>query len=227
MLNPALTFTAASLVFALSTTAVVSTKTDSGRNAADFTVTFEQDRPGAPPAGFVFSAMRQAAPGSWIVERLGTQQFLAHGADAAANGFSLAINAVILPAAFTLSAKVRTVGGGRVGGLIWHYQDESNYYALALDLGRRQVSLYRVAAGNRIRLEFEDDLELDPEAWHTIKVIHGGHSTRVLVGGIRVFDHDDRRHEVRADGGRGGLLAAGNSTVHYDDLHVGSSDRNR
>jgi hypothetical protein len=228
MFNPVLTFAAASLVLTLGASRALDSRPAFGRNTADLTVTFDHDKPGAPPTGFTFSAMRQAAPGSWVVERQGTQQFLVHGADTTANGFSLAINGTVLPGAFTLSAKVRTVGGGRVGGLVWHYQDESNYYALTLDLGRRQVSLYRVAAGNRIRLEFEDDLELDPEAWHAIKVIHGGHSTRVLLGGIRVFEHDDRRHETQTDGGRAGLLAAGNSTVHYDDLHVvESSDRGR
>ena len=198
-----------------------------GQHSPDFTVTFDHDRAGTPPAGFTFSAMRQPGPGSWIVERQGSQQFLTHGADTSANGFSLAVNAAVLPAAFMLSAKVRTVGGGRVGGLVWHYQDESNYYALALDLNRRQVSLYRVAAGNRIRLEFAEDLELDRDAWHAIKVIHEGHGTRVLLGGIRVFDHEDRRHEARADDGRAGLLAAGNSAVQYDDLHVETSDRGR
>ena len=231
MLNPVLTLATASLLVALGVSAVAGpggeTSRARARSRADFTVTFDEDRAGVPPSGFVFSAMRQSGPGSWVVERQGTQQFLAHGADTAANGFSLAVSAAVLPAAFTLSAKVRTVGGGRVGGLVWHYQDESNYYALALDLSRRQVALYRVAAGNRIRLEFTDDLELERDAWHAIKVIHEGHSTRVLLGGIRVFDHEDRRHEARADDGRAGLLAAGNSAVHYDDLHIESSDRGR
>lgn len=215
MSNPVLTLAAALFTFAL------------GAAATDFSVTFEQDRVGTPPAGFTFSSMRQPAPGAWLVARHGTQQYLVHEADRTANGFSLAVHSAVLPAAFTLAAKLRLSGGTRVGGVIWHYQDEANYYALALDLARRQVSLYRVAAGNRIRLEVEDDLELDRDAWHVVKVNHDGHSTRVLVDGVRVFDHEDRRLEVRPVGGRAGLLAAGNASVDYDDLHVESSPRSR
>ena len=49
----------------------------------------------------------------------------------------------------------------------------------------------------------EDDLELDPKAWHTLKIVHVGESVRAMLGGVRVFEDADRRN--RWSGGLGFL----------------------
>jgi hypothetical protein len=190
------------------------------------TLTFDQEKPGTPPARFMFAAMRQPGAGSWIVRRQGTRGHLAHDADPAATGYALAVFSGSSLRDLALSVRLRLSGGRRTGGLIWHYQDEQNYYASVLDLQRGELTMYRVASGNRVQLEFEDDLELDLEAWHTMKVVHTGNSTRVSLGGIRVFE-DEHRGQDRARGGRVGLVAAGDAEVWYDDLRIDLPSRGR
>ena len=180
---------------------------------------FDQEKPGSPPAGFTFAAMRQPAPGAWLVRRAGTNGYLAHDPDTASQGYALAILDSSPPGDIVVSVRLRLAGGRRAGGIIWHYVDSQHYYASVLDLSRGVVELYRVASGNRSRIEFEDDLELDPEAWHTMKVSHTGRSTRVSLGGIRVFE-DSRRDKEGTGAGRVGLVAAGDADVWYDDLRI-------
>ena len=180
---------------------------------------FDQDKAGAPPAGFTFAAMRQPAPGAWLIRRTGTNGYLAHDPDAGSQGFALAVLDSSPQGDVTVSVRLRLAGGRRAGGIVWHYVDNRHYFASILDLSRGEVSLYRVAAGSRARMEFRDDLELDPEAWHTMKVSHTGRSTRVSLGGIRVFE-DSRRDKEGIGVGRIGLIAAGDADVWYDDLRI-------
>lgn len=177
--------------------------------------TFDAERPG-PPEGFVFAAMRQASPGRWSVRRQGGSGVLVHAADAAATGYAFAIPAGAALQDVVLSARLRLAGGARAGGLVWQYQDEHNHYTAVLDLARQEIALYRVVAGNRTRLELEDDLELDVEAWHTMKVVHDGDGIAVSLGGIKVFEERGRSTRVTTPG-RAGLLATGHSEVWFDD----------
>jgi hypothetical protein len=180
---------------------------------------FDQEKAGTPPAGFTFAAMRQPAPGAWLVRRAGTNGYLAHDPDTTSQGYALAVLDHSPPGDGVVSVRLRLAGGRRAGGIVWHYMDSQHYYASVLDLSRGEISLYRVASGNRSRIEFEDDLELDPEAWHTMKVSHTGRSTRVSLGGIRVFE-DSRRDKEGTGTGRIGLIAAGDADVWYDDLRI-------
>jgi hypothetical protein len=180
---------------------------------------FDQEKPGTPPAGFTFAAMRQPAPGAWLIRRTGTNGYLVHDPDIASQGYALAVLDSSPQSDVTISVRLRLAGGRRAGGIIWHYVDNQHYYASILDLSRGEISVYRVAAGNRSRMEFEDDLELDPEAWHTMKVSHTGRSTRVSLGGIRVFE-DARRDKEGTGAGRVGLIAAGDADVWYDDVRI-------
>jgi hypothetical protein len=181
---------------------------------------FDQEKPGAPPAGFSFAAMRQPGPGTWEVRRSGTAGYLAHDAEAAAaGGYALAVYNGRSWREAVLSVRLRLAGGRRAGGLVWNYVDHQNYYASVLDLSRAEIAMYRIAGGNRVRMELEDDLELDADAWHTMKVAHSSRGTRVSLGGIRVFDHD-RRGPDRSVVGRAGVIAAGDADVWYDDLRI-------
>ena len=69
------------------------------------------------------------------------------------------------------------------------------------------------------RIEFEDDLELDVEAWHTMKVVHDDNEIAVSLGGIKVFEEHGRFVRVTTPG-RVGLVATGSSEVWFDDWRV-------
>jgi len=188
--------------------------------------TFDQDAIGAPPAGFSFAAARLPAAGPWLVRADGANRYLAHpGIASPTEGFSLAVLDAPPPVELRLSARIKLVDGSRVGGLVWRYQNPENFFAVSLDLGTQEMALYRVARGNRIRLEFEDDLELDRDAWHVVRVEHAEGRIRVSLGGIGVMRARDR---AAADTGRAGIWSDGAATAWFDDLHVEDApDRER
>ena len=112
---------------------------------------------------------------------------------------------------------LKAIGGGRTAGLVWKYQDPMNHYSAQLDLAKQELAIYRVVNGNRIRLEREDDLELDPDAWHSLKIFQERGEIRVYLGGIRVFSERDRLPRGRASVG---MWTGGDSTVMFDDFRI-------
>jgi hypothetical protein len=188
---------------------------------------FDPDPVGAAPPGFSFAAARLPAAGRWLIRADGTNRYLAHLSDSSGNeGFALALLEATPPQELRLSARIKLAEGARLGGLVWHYQNPENFYAVSLDLTSQEVALYRVSRGNRIRLELEDDLELDRDAWHVLRVEHARGRIRVALGGIGVM-----RARAREDGGgegRAGVWSAGSATTWFDDLTVQEqTDRDR
>ncbi len=180
--------------------------------------TFEDDKIGAPPAGVVAAAGRDAVPDQWTVRREGNGRVLTHqGKPSPPDAFAVAIFSGMQYQDVEVSVRLKATGGGRSAGLVWKYQDPLNHYAVQLDLAKQELAMYRVSSGNRIRLEREDDLELDPEAWHSLKILQEDGEIRVYLGGIRVFSERDR--QSRGPAGVG-LWSSGDTTVMFDDFRV-------
>jgi hypothetical protein len=184
------------------------------------TRTFDEDKGTGVPAGFTLAAMRQPDPGRWALRRQGAETSLTHAATAGAAGFAIAVADASAIQDLSATVRLRLAGGARSGGVVWRYRDAQNFYAAILNLTRGTLAGYRVTDGNMIRIEgmFEDDLELDPNAWHTLKIVHDGAQMSVSLGGIRVFEENDRRDRIRS--GLVGLIATGDSDVWFDDLRV-------
>jgi hypothetical protein len=145
-------------------------------------------------------------------------QVLVHAGDpAAGRGFAAAVLEAPALRDVGLSVKLRFGSGQRAGGLVWRYSDPGNYYFVELNLDDHAIRLYRMVNGNRVRLEDEDDLELDPAAWHSLKVIQRERSIRVYLSGIRVFEERDRTLQAP---GTVGVWCRGNSVAQFDDLRV-------
>jgi len=186
--------------------------------------TFDDDKIGAPPAGFVLAAGRDAAADRWTVKRESTDKaraesrVLAHeGNPSPTDSFAVAVLSGVSYQDVSVSVRLKAISGGKTAGVVWKYQDPMNHYFAQLDLTKQEVAIYRVASGNRIRLEREDDLELDPDAWHSLKVFQEDGELRVYLGGIRVFSERDR--VVRGPAGVG-VWVGGDSTVLFDDFRV-------
>jgi hypothetical protein len=181
--------------------------------------TFDEDPVGSPPPGLTFAIARQQTPGRWFVRAEGPNHYLTHIADsAAAGGFSLAVLDTPHPAQMRASVRLKLSEGERVGGLVWRYQDAENFYLAALDLRVQELALYRVVRGNRIRLDDEDELELDVSAWHSVRVVQDDDDIRVSLGGIGVIRARDRT--IADEGGRAGVWSGGGATAWFDDLRI-------
>lgn len=180
--------------------------------------TFDDDKLGAPPSGFVMAVGRDAAADKWTVRREGKGRVVEHqGQSTSVDGFAVAILSGAQYQDVELSVRLKATGGGRAAGLVWKYQDALNHYAVQLDLAKQELAMYRVSSGNRIRLEREDDLELDPDAWHALKLVQEDGEIRVYLGGIRVFNERDRIGRISAGVG---LWTASDTTVMFDDFRV-------
>lgn len=180
--------------------------------------TFDEDKIGAPPADFVVAAGRDAVPASWKVQREGIGRVLLHeGRPSPADAFAVAVYSGAQYQDAEVTVRLKATSGGRTAGVVWRYQDPLNHYAVYLDLARQQLDLYRVSSGNRIRLESEDDLQLDPDAWHTLRVLQDQGEIRIYLGGIRVMTERDR--QPRAPGAIG-VASAGDTSVMFDDVRI-------
>ena len=189
-----------------------------GVNAQVVVRTFDEDAIGSQPAHLTFAVARQQTAGKWLVRAEGTNHYLTHLADsAAAGGFSLAVLDTPHPAQMRASVRLKLLDGERVGGLVWRYQDAENFYLAALDLRVQELALYRVVRGNRIRLDDEDELELDGSAWHSVRVVQDDDDIRVSLGGIGVIRARDRTF---AEAGRVGVWSGGGATAWFDDLRI-------
>jgi hypothetical protein len=188
--------------------------------------TFEEDRVGAPPAGFVFSGTTQGSPERWLVRRERDSNVLAHLADPKrGRGIAIAIVEGRRPANVTVAASFRLAAGDGAAGFVWRYQDPQNYYVVGLDLAdlpKQEVGLHRVVRGNRIRIGREEDLELRQQDWHVLKVVHANETIRVSLDGINVFDVNDRTFR---DAGAVGLWSAGDVTMYFDNLSLEEGER--
>ena len=181
--------------------------------------TFDDDKIGAPPAGFVLAAGRDASPDQWSVQPGGKgRRARARRAPVAARQLCpRGVQRRPVSGDAEISVRLKVTGGGRSAGLVFKYQDPMNHYAVQLDLANQDLAMYRVVSGNRIRVEREDDLELDPDAWHSLKVVQDRDEIRVYLGGIRVFTDRDRTPRTPLSAG---LWSAGDTTVLFDDFRV-------
>jgi hypothetical protein len=187
--------------------------------AGKVTVTFDDLALGAPPDGFFFAGARQASPGVWEVTGGGSKRHLLHLADPTVTmrGISVAGLNTPAPADIRISTRLRLMDGDRAGGLIWRYKDAGDFYFVSIFLAVREAALIRVSAGNRITLDRAKDIDLDPEAWHNLTVVHNGDQILAQVDGIAVLRARDR---MLTEGGRAGVWSAGNSTVAFDDITI-------
>lgn len=206
----------ATAVTAMLAAGVVGAQTPEG---ATYLRAFDGDPVGSRPQGFQFVEARDAAPSRWTVQKDGTDTVLLHAGRSSGDGGGLALALLTQPplSELTLSVRVKLKGDHQAAGLVWRYQDPDNYYFVQLRLSSQSIGLYRMVRGNRVLVEEEDDLELDPSAWYTLRVRQGEERARVYLGGIRVFEARDRA--LRTSGAFG-LWSSGETTAQFDDLRI-------
>jgi hypothetical protein len=195
--------------------------------------TFDGDRVDAPPAGFTFSGTAPTGADRWVVKRERDSNVLAHigdpehGRAIAANrrrGIALAILDGPGHANVSFAASFKVASGKGRGGFVWRYLDPQNYYMVGLDLeeGDQEIGLYRVVSGNQIRIGREEDLQIQQNDWHVLKVVHANEIIRVYLGGIKVFEVHDKNFRGP---GAVGLWAAGDGILYFDNVSVDEGER--
>jgi hypothetical protein len=198
------------------------------------TVDFESMALGSVPQDWAFAQAREGEPARWAVVR---------DADSPAQGnvlaqlstdrdfrrFPLAIYVGPEVADGEIAVRFKSVSGGAAmaAGLVWRYQDESNYYVVRADALRENIVLFKVENGRRRELgsfgqrtpddEFSVRLDIPDREWRTLAVSFSGSRFRVLFDGMELFEVED---STFMQGGRVGLWTMADSVSYFDDFEV-------
>jgi len=116
-----------------------------------------------------------------------------------------------------LSVRGKPISGevDQTVGLVWRYQDADNYYVARSNVLEKNVRLYRVVKGNRIKFAGEEEVDLKLGEWRTLKIEHQGTTIRVFLNDRMLFESQDKTFP---DAGKVGLWTKADSVSFFDDL---------
>ena len=120
---------------------------------------------------------------------------------------------------FACPPKIKVVAGDeeQSGGIVWRYKNSENYLLARLDPEEKNVRVYRVVDGNRVRFGGEQRKKLALNQWYTLRIEHRGSLVKVYLDDEMLFDERDR-HFTKA--GKVGLWTKGDAVVHFDDVRA-------
>lgn len=180
--------------------------------------TFDDATPGALPADFESTSggTPQRPDGRWQIVQDGRNQVLAQTLEGTGS-HRIAVERTATFGDVSVSVRFKGLQGDRAAGVVWRYSPQGDHYLARLNLAQQRASLYKVVRGTRSRIGGLEGLELDPTAWHVIKVEHRGDLIRFWINGIPVAETRDKT--VTASG-RVGVWTSPNSTAWFDELRA-------
>ena len=183
------------------------------------TISFDQDRAGAPPAGWACGVTGRGSP-TWAVENeasapskpnvlkqsgAGTYPWCAKKDVAIADGF--------------VEVKFKPLRGSedQAGGLVWRWKDGDNYYVARANALENNVSLYHTSAGSRRTIKYVD-APVALNQWHTLRVEFTGKHIRVALDGKPYIDLED---SSISGAGAVGVWTKADRVTEFDDFSWG------
>lgn len=199
---------------------------DSHHDEDEVALAFEGEESGQKPAGFYFDTTHDRPDGQWTIiadPSAGPDKpnkVLAQ-LDRTKDGKRHAL-AVLERRKFEhlrVSARIRLVEGDleQAAGIFWRYRNSENHYLCRLSVTDRNVRVYRVVNGNRIKFAGQEDVPLQSGRWYTLRVEHKGRKIKVYLDDEMIFDARDDRFD---DGGRIGVWIQADTVAHFDDLRA-------
>ena len=102
------------------------------------------------------------------------------------------------------------------GGPIWRVQDQNNYYLCRGNTLEGNFRVYVVKDGTRRQLATAD-LDIEPEAWHQIRVEHRGANIVCYLDGEKLLEATDTT--IPGEGGVG-LWTKADAATSFDALTI-------
>ena len=186
---------------------------------------FDADKVDERPAGFYFDDTGRAPDGKWrVVDDDGNHVLAQLDRSRDKDRFALAVVEGSSFGDVRVSVRLKVVEGDvdKAGGVMWRYRDSENYFVARLDVGERNVRLFRIRDGNRVQFGVKEKLDVQPGQWYTLRVEHRGRDVKVYLDD-EVILIERERHFRRA--GRIGLWAIADSVIHFDELRAQELDR--
>jgi hypothetical protein len=195
------------------------------------TVTFDQDRVGAPPQDFSTALTGQGKPGVWVVMKDAQSpdrgNVLAQtDADPTDYRFPVCVLNDVSTKDLDLSVMFKAVTGrgDQAAGLVWRYKDANNYYIVRANALEHNVVLYKVQNGRRTDLPLKGagrtygkKVTVPSSQWSTLRVTAAGTLFTVYLNGEKLYDVED---STFADAGKVGVWTKADSVTYFDNLSV-------
>jgi len=185
------------------------------------TISFDQDVPGALPAGWRAGVTGRGSP-KWTVEADATAPSKPNVLKQSGSGtFPWCVRTDASLADGHVEVKFEPISGSedRAGGLVWRFKDGNNYYVARANALENNVSLYYTENGRRNTLKYVD-APVPGNVWHTLRVEFSGKRIRVILDGKQYIEVDD----VHIGGaGAVGVWTKADSVTLFDDFSYGAA----
>lgn len=187
------------------------------------TISFDQDVPGALPAGWRSGVTGHGSP-IWAVEADATAPSKPNVLKQSGSGtFPWCVRPdASLPDGY-VEVKFKALSGkeDQAGGVVWRFKDGDNYYVARANALEDNVSLYYTQNGRRNTLKYVD-APVPRNTWHTLRAEFSGKKVRVLLDGKAYIELDD---DHIAGTGAVGVWTKADSVTVFDDFTYGTSSR--
>jgi hypothetical protein len=184
------------------------------------TANFDQDKAGAPPAGWIAGVTGRGNP-SWAVESDKTAPSPPNVLRQSGSGtFPWCVKKGVSIADGFVEVKFKPERGreDQAGGVVWRWKDGDNYYVARANALEDNVSLYHTTNGRRITIKYVD-APVPANVWHTLRVEYAGKSIKVSLDGRAYIELTD---DHISGAGAVGVWTKADSVTAFDDFSYGA-----
>ncbi len=195
-------------------------------------VSFDDQKAGEPPAGFICVRTGNGRAGAWKIVEDATAPTRPNAIgqmdeDATSYRFPVCVLDGVSARDVDLSVRFKPVRGTKdqAAGLVWRYRDHDNYYVVRANALEGNVVLYKVEGGKRTDLKprgaglfaYGKKANVAAGTWGLLRVIVRGNLFEVYLAGDKLLEVED---STFAGTGKVGLWTKADSVTYFDDLRV-------
>jgi hypothetical protein len=193
-----------------------------GRAGAE-TENFDSTKAGALPEGWL-AGITGPGEARWAVRADATApsapNVLKQSAEAASHSYPWCVKKDISLQDGFVAVKFKALSGkeDQAGGVIWRWQDGSNYYIARGNALENNIILFRTAHGVRKELH-RVPTKVSGNQWHSLRVDFSGSHFTVSFDGQKAMEWED---ETFTKAGAAGVWTKADSVTEFDDFQYGS-----
>ncbi|CAJ0884804.1 hypothetical protein GJQ57_22535 [Ralstonia pickettii] len=186
------------------------------------TIMFTQDKPGAPPAGWVSGVTGQGTP-KWTVETDPSAQGGGNVLKQSGSGdFPWCVKQDASVVDGFVEVKFKPIAGreDQAGGVVWRWKDGDTYYVARANALENNVSLYYTTGGRRHTIQYQG-APVAAQVWHTLRAEFAGNRIQVSLDGKRYIDVTD---EHISGAGAVGVWTKADSVTSFNAFSFGTTN---
>jgi hypothetical protein len=186
------------------------------------TENFDQEKPGAPPAGWECGVTGNGKP-RWSIDADASAPSVPHVLRQSGSGtFPWCVKKGVSIADGFVEVKFKPEKGGedQAGGVVWRWKDGDNYYVARANALEDNVSLYYTEGGRRKTIKYVN-APVPANVWHSLRVEFSGNRIKVLLDGKLYIEEQNSRI---AGAGAVGVWTKADSVTAFDDFSYGKME---